>query len=300
MKKPSATTLDEGLPSLRRRAAEAGWIVLPMTRAVGRLEELRAWGDRVYLGSENCVALLPGPAAFGASLEALGPKVALSLVTPFVGDEGLDGLGELFNILASRARGRDEVVVNDWGVLHLLREWGDGLRPVLGRLLVPQIRDSSLGAALMRLRGRVPEDFLESLAEPMLPAELWTPFLEGQGIRRIELSALSLPLRPPKLDGVSCSLHLPLVPASASRFCPHAMTDGGRRAMGLPNLHPCEGRPCRAGATRIRAVGGGPEFWIRGKSLVYAAPDLPPRQGSLDRLVLDVDAFDDLSSSWKG
>ncbi len=55
-------------------------------------------------------------------------------MTPFVTNRGLEQLEELLPVLAQTLPDA-EVVVNDWGVLQLLRSEYPELKPVLGRLL---------------------------------------------------------------------------------------------------------------------------------------------------------------------
>ncbi len=92
--------------------------------------------DRVYVGSEFCQNRLPAVAAF----KALGKvfKGSVTLVTPLLSDSGLDNAVKLIKA-AAPAKGEPlEVVVNDWGLLRLLKR-NPRVRPVLGRLLMWEI-----------------------------------------------------------------------------------------------------------------------------------------------------------------
>lgn len=92
--------------------------------------------DRVYLGSEFCQNLLPPAAAFRALAGTFGGP--LTLVTPLLSDSGLDAAAALVKAAAPAKGAPLEVVVNDWGLLRLLRK-NRRVRPVLGRLLMWEI-----------------------------------------------------------------------------------------------------------------------------------------------------------------
>ena len=92
--------------------------------------------DRVYIGSEFCQNRLPSAPAFLALAKAF--KGPLTLVTPLLSDSGLDSAAALIKAVAP-AKGKPlEVVVNDWGLLRLLKK-NKRARPVLGRLLMWEI-----------------------------------------------------------------------------------------------------------------------------------------------------------------
>src|SRR5437867_3594050 len=60
---------------------------------------------------------------------------------PYVTDRGLARPRPLLEAAASERGEGTEVVVNDWGVLRLVRREFPGLRPVLGRLMNKMMRD---------------------------------------------------------------------------------------------------------------------------------------------------------------
>jgi hypothetical protein len=93
--------------------------------------------DRVYAGSEFCQNKLPAPAAF-LKLEKMF-KGPVTLTTPLLTDGGLDQAVALVKALTAVKRAAPlEIVVNDWGLLRLLKK-NKLVRPVLGRLLIWEI-----------------------------------------------------------------------------------------------------------------------------------------------------------------
>jgi len=90
---------------------------------------------RIYYGNEFCEAVIPSRKELEKCLFAsLERGLSFTFVTPHVTDRYLAALGDCFNLI-SRNTGEAEVVVNDWGVLRLLRKHHNALVPVLGRIL---------------------------------------------------------------------------------------------------------------------------------------------------------------------
>ncbi|MDX1595246.1 MAG: hypothetical protein R3298_13445, partial [Gammaproteobacteria bacterium] len=100
--------------------------------------------DRLYLGSEFCERLIPPLDLLRRVVNWAGAHgVALTLATPIVSDGGLRLLRRVLRHLPAGS----EVVVNDWGVLHLLRRDHPNLRPVAGRGICKAIKDPRLPSA---------------------------------------------------------------------------------------------------------------------------------------------------------
>lgn len=111
-------------------------ISLSVTDLPGLKASALKGSDRVYVGSEFCQNKLPSAEAF-RRLAGLF-KGPLTLVTPLLSDSGLDRAAALLKEIAP-AKGKPlEVVVNDWGLLRLLKK-NSRVRPVLGRLLMWEI-----------------------------------------------------------------------------------------------------------------------------------------------------------------
>jgi len=90
---------------------------------------------RVYYGTEFCEAVIPSTTELEECLFAsLERGLSFTFVTPHVTDTYLDTLGACFDIL-SRNLEEAEVVVNDWGVLRMLKKRHTRLTPILGRVL---------------------------------------------------------------------------------------------------------------------------------------------------------------------
>ena len=215
-----------------------------MERAVyvARAASLRlAEGDytRLYFGTEFCQRLIPTPKELGKAIDhAAAHEMTFTLMTPYVTAEGLASLDPLLDVLAERLPDA-EVVINDWGTLHLLEERSAALSPVLGRLLTKQKR----GPRAIKLVGKVPDTMLDPLRSIGVTAPLFRRFLATHGIARLELDNplhglnVDLVASDPPLAG---SLYTPYAYVSTTRMCLTNACDRTREAVGI---RPC-GREC--------------------------------------------------------
>ena len=100
--------------------------------------------QRVYAGDEFCVHRMPEPEVLeGISRSARSKGWPITLLTPPVTDEGLERCSRLFRFLEQAAPGT-EVVVNDWGLLCLLKDNYPSLPAAAGRLLNKGFKDPRL------------------------------------------------------------------------------------------------------------------------------------------------------------
>jgi len=100
--------------------------------------------NRIYFGGEFCERLLPDKKTLLRVLSLVEKnRLNFSLITPVVSDQALVRLEQLFSILPANS----EVIVNDWGVLRLLRKSYSKLTPVIGRQLCKMIKDPRLPSA---------------------------------------------------------------------------------------------------------------------------------------------------------
>lgn len=100
--------------------------------------------NRIYFGGEFCERLLPDKKALLRVLSLVDQSgLSFSLITPIVSDHALARLQQLFSVLPDDS----EVIVNDWGVLRLLRNNYPKLTSVIGRQLCKMIKDPRLPSA---------------------------------------------------------------------------------------------------------------------------------------------------------
>ena len=180
---------------------------------------LHYWNDdfhRLYFGVEFCERLLPSPAQLTRALDfSRNQKRPFTLVTPYVTNSGLDKIEKLLNLL-SDSYPESEVVFNDWGVFHLLKEEALPLKPVLGRLLNKMKR----GPRILPVKEMIPQTSSNYFMTPGLSIPAIQKFLLDKAINRVEFDNL---LQGLNLDGISDDLHLslylPFAYITTTRFC---------------------------------------------------------------------------------
>jgi hypothetical protein len=192
--------------------------------AIGYAPPGERW-SRLYLGSEFCQALLPGAAGLSARLARVPADVALTLVTPPVTDAGMTRVEALLGALASwldRARGDAsgaEVVVNDWGVLRLLRN-RPRFTPALGRLLTRMLRDPRIPSSAGDAPGAAAPVALRAVRQSTVTSPPFRALLDTLGVRRVELDPVVQGL---DMDfdalGLAPTLHAPFGYVTTGRVC---------------------------------------------------------------------------------
>lgn len=176
---------------------------------------------RMYFGQEFCEKALPTPKEIQQALTLAKKKeMKFTLVTPYVTEEGLDKVKGLLETLVE-LEPHGEVVVNDWGVLQIIRESYPSLTPVLGRLLNKVLRDPRIMVYTKKSQSKQsPNNVLESYRRSSLASESMAALLKEYQVRRIELD------HPPQgLDerlqeqGYDLSLYLPYGVITTGRIC---------------------------------------------------------------------------------
>lgn len=169
--------------------------------------------SRVYFGQEFCEKALPDPEQLSHAFVVCRKKgVSFSLATPYVTEQGLDKLDILLKKLVKN-NPRSEVIVNDWGVLHLIRHKYPSLKPVLGRLLNKILRDP-------RIISHVPQSDFVNYQSSSIGTHEFDVLLRNARISRIELdnTIQGLDNNLPKL-GFNLSLYIPYGLITTGRIC---------------------------------------------------------------------------------
>ena len=206
-----------------------------------RLEALLAYTgpcERLYFGHEFCQRLLPSPLEANRAYEhARTCDKGFTLVTPFVTNAGLARVRLLLTSLLATAAGDPfEVVVNDWGVLHLLHREHPELPLALGRLLTKQKR----GPRIMNMADVLPAGAWDHFQRANSDVPHLSRFLESQGVARVELDNLLQGIS--RSGGLTASLWYPFLYITTTRLC--LLMSGDRPEKNLRSLGTC-GRECR-------------------------------------------------------
>jgi len=173
---------------------------------------------RVYFGNEFCQHLIPSLGKLKRVYGVCQKKgVSLSLLTPYVTDKGIQRLKPLFNFLRASAP-EVEVVVNDWGVLRLLKRSYPGLRLVLGRLMNKMLRDPRVTGLYKQT---APEAVIKTLSEPAMGGPLYQQFLRGLDITALEFDVLLQGVDFSSLtdSGLAVSVYVPYGFVATGRVC---------------------------------------------------------------------------------
>ena len=152
--------------------------------------------ERIYYGNETCEFLIPSADNVKKALEFCRKnEYGFTLVTPYTTYKGIDNLKPLFEYL----NGLEdiEVVVNDFGVLHLLNNNYPNLIPVLGRLLNKLKRDPRFSVSGYEIKNiniqnikKVHKNQEEALQTSSLENTLYQDMLKSKGISRVGMDSI--------------------------------------------------------------------------------------------------------------
>ncbi len=109
-----------------------------------RSDELFQSLTRIYVGDEFCFRRLPSPDEFKKACSFTHDTgLGLTLLTPVLTEAEFDACTDLLDFIADN-NPETEIVVNDWGVLCLLRKRSTDYRIGAGRLLNKGFKDPRL------------------------------------------------------------------------------------------------------------------------------------------------------------
>lgn len=241
--------------------------------------------SRVYFGAEFCQNLIPDAEDVRNAAGILKRRSReLTFVTPPVTGRGLDKLELIFDYMNEDLPG-SEVVVNDWGVLGLLRQRFPGLETVLGRLLTKQKRDpkavdilfnrqkakrifnESAGRHMLMIPRQTPDSLLEHYRQSVINVKYFQGFLRSNNIKRVEVDNLlwGMDISMPK--GMQVSIYFPYGYITTTRMC------------GLINLtySRCD-RQCDKFYLSYKYPWGNFKYYMRGNTVFYRSRPPSDRQ----------------------
>jgi len=181
---------------------------------ISKVENLKYYNpeyERVYFGNEFCERLIPDKTQIKKVLDFVKEKkVNFTFVTPYVTDESVSKLKNLFHYL-SKADKNIEIVINSYGTLSLVNQFG--LTPVFGRLLVKQKK----GPRILNIAKYLPILALRRFKQTNITSVVET-FLEKNKVKRIELDN-ALQGIDISFKKLKASIYYPYVYVTTSRFC---------------------------------------------------------------------------------
>lgn len=238
--------------------------------------------DRIHFGNEFCERLLPHRPQLERVVDwSVEQGLGVTLLTPMLADRGIDLLPRLLERLPEQS----EVVVNDWGVLRLLREQFPRLCPVAGRQMGKMIKDP-----------RLPSAEWASAIPPGMQSSLYPKLMRRFGIESAETDirpfAEPADLQP---NGLRLSVHLPYGYTLKGRICKPGSLSLDKQQKFMPG-HSCQ-KECLVYFSRMQRTGCQsphelPSF-LRGNTVFYRHGEEQQRvlaealqQGWVNRLVL--------------
>lgn len=161
---------------------------------------------RVYAGHEFCERLLPDKEHLARVLEQAGKAgVRVTLVTPFLSENGIRALGDLLAAAAKAGCPNLEVVFNDWGTCELLGAF-PRFKRTLGRLLCAKhVRG-----------GEFPASFVDLLLAEQVSA------VEFNFVRQLKEARDQLTAR-----AIKTHFYYPFAYLTATRLCTSVSPGGG-------------------------------------------------------------------------
>jgi len=236
---------------------------------------------RIYFGSEFCERLIPTIKELKKVIDFCDKNVLnFTLLTPFVTDITMKKLKELFEFLKRFDTENLEIVFNDWGVFHLLKnEYEFNL--AVGRLLTKQKKDPSF------IEDLIDEKFLNLDSDTksiikgcsMDASPLIKDFLL-KNVLRIELDNVYQGIDV-NVD-IKKSLYYPFVPVTTTRFC---MTHS--YALKKPYIrgkNPCN-KECLK--TFYKYTINNVHLFLKGNTQFYCNNQLPQNVEIFDRIVFE-------------
>ncbi len=254
---------------------------------VSKTSHLALAGDeyeRLYFGNEFCQNLIPDEKELGLAIESAEEKgQRFTLVTPYVTDEGIDRLRPLFRKITEE--GIDaEAVVNDWGVLRILRREHKGIEPVLGRLLNKMKR----GPRILNVKDRLPKSALSYFQGSNVSIGSYRKMLKKYGIRRVEFDNL--------LQGIEVDLGYEDTPMRGSLYAPYSYVTTTRLCLtnrcdrigqaDRVGIFPC-GKECQRYTFRLTHKDMPVQILLKGNTQFFSNEKIPEglEAKGIDRLV---------------
>jgi len=165
---------------------------------------------RVYIGSEFCELQLPSLEEYDQFRKICEEKkINGTLLTPVCTEKGLQKCSALLQF-AKKADFIDEIVVNDWGILHMLDHDTMSYKRILGRLLVSRylMKEHCMYKQGENNIGSFPEAFVD--------------FLKKNDLNRLEFNFVGhLRAAHEQLHAneIRAHLYVPYSYISVSRYC---------------------------------------------------------------------------------
>lgn len=248
-----------------------------LNRVDEEIEDLEKY-KRIYFGNEFCERLLPTKDELKQIIDfCLNIDKPLTLITPFLTNNGLAKVGELLETFYNLGTEFWEVVVNDWGLLYTMYKKGYP-NIGLGRLLTKQKR----GPRIANLKHKLPPTALVHFKRFSVDKPEIITFLRQLGVVRIELDNT--------LQGVIASsdipksIYLPFVYVSTTRYC--LISKLNKKDFKLRRIDDCN-KECLNRGFVLKNKYMPEKIYLKGNTQFYKNDRLPDKleDKNIDRIV---------------
>ena len=170
---------------------------------------------RVYIGNEFCHNLFPETSLLIKMMERAESKnLNITLCFTYMRDCLIENTEKIINKVYSWCRDHEkyiEIVINDWGMVELLKDKQDYIKISLGVLLNKRKKDPRY----MYKKGY--EENKDLMAQNSLNSTTFTNFLKEIGIKRYEYESCGYRM---DIAQGKHSLHMPFYVTNTSQYCP--------------------------------------------------------------------------------
>ena len=170
---------------------------------------------RVYIGNEFCHNLFPEISLLIKMMERAESKnLNITLCFTYMRDCLIENTEKIINKVYSWCRDHEkyiEIVINDWGMVELLKDKQDYIKISLGVLLNKRKKDPRY----MYKKGY--EENKDLMAQNSLNSTTFTNFLKEIGIKRYEYESCGYRM---DIAQGKHSLHMPFYVTNTSQYCP--------------------------------------------------------------------------------
>ena len=254
---------------------------------ISKVDNLKYFEDtdefaRLYFGIEFCERLIPDADDLKKVISFVKEnKIDLTLVTPYVTEEGLERVERLLSVLSTEKPG-SEVVFNDWGVFQVMQDTYPGFVPVLGRLLNKMKR----GPRLMNVIDKIPQESVRYYRTPGISIPGVREFLLKKRIGRVEFDNLFQGIDLERCgDEIKKTLYLPFAYITTTRLCLTALCDRPDK-MKEVGITPC-GHECQRYTFYLKNPIMITNLIRRGNTIFFCNEDIPDNLRMFDRVVIE-------------
>ena len=246
---------------------------------IAHIKYINSQYDRLYFGNEFCQRLIPSIKDLETVKRlVLERRMGFTLVTSYVTNKGIELLKPVFEYVLVNFP-EPEVVVNDWGVLRLVKREFKSFNLNLGRLLTKQKR----GPRILNIKDRVPPGLIQHFKEVNMDTPVLSDFLANNGFKRIELDNLLQGIDR-RNDSLRGSLYFPFAYVTTTRFCLSAGCEKNKNI--LRSMRDCD-KECQKYTFRLKHKTMPVDLLLKGNTKFFRNDVIPDslKELNIDRIV---------------